>query len=258
MLCPPLGRVAAATAWPLAFACAAAWLGAAPPGRALGPTSQVDLRGVSVGDAPEPRPTARQRLAWEVRKRTSVQTRLEPTATRFDDPSIFATPFLYWSGDRAFRPLRPAELSGLRRFIELGGFLLIDDAGSDAFDASIRRALARAFPSRPLRPLPSDHVIYHSFYLIDRPVGRVLGPDHMEAITRAGRVAVLYTRQDLGGAWARDNLGTWTYSVVPGGSGQREMAIRLGVNIVMYALCLDYKDDQVHAPFIMRRLGARP
>ena len=133
MLCPPLGRVAAATAWPLAFACAAAWLGAAPPGRALGPTSQVDLRGVSVGDAPEPRPTARQRLAWEVRKRTSVQTRLEPTATRFDDPSIFATPFLYWSGDRAFRPLRPAELSGLRRFIELGGFLLIDDAGSDDF-----------------------------------------------------------------------------------------------------------------------------
>jgi len=39
------------------------------------------------------------------------------------------------------------------------------------------------------------------------------------------------------------------------GERQREQAIRLSVNIVLYALCLDYKDDQVHAPFIMRRRG---
>ena len=35
-------------------------------------------------------------------------------------------------------------------------------------------------------------------------------------------------------------------------------AIRLGVNLAMYALCLDYKDDQVHAPFIMRRRAGSP
>ena len=58
--------------------------------------------------------------------------------------------------------------------------------------------------------------------------------------------------------WARDNLGTWRYPIAPGGEHQRELAIRLGVNVVMYALCLDYKDDQVHAPFIMRRRGGSP
>jgi len=40
---------------------------------------------------------------------------------------------------------------------------------------------------------------------------------------------------------------------VPNGDGQREHAVRLAVNIAMYVLCSNYKDDQVHAPFLMRR-----
>jgi hypothetical protein len=72
------------------------------------------------------------------------------------------------------------------------------------------------------------------------------------------RIAVVYSRHDLGGAFQRDKLGAWSHAVVPGGAAQRELAIRLGVNLVLYALCTDYKDDQVHAPFIMRRRGAGP
>ena len=68
----------------------------------------------------------------------------------------------------------------------------------------------------------------------------------------------MYSRHDLGGAWARDNLGNYLHPTVPGGNTQREMAYRLGVNLVMYALCLDYKDDQVHSPFIMRRRAGMP
>ena len=40
---------------------------------------------------------------------------------------------------------------------------------------------------------------------------------------------------------------------MPGGERQRELAFRLGINLAMYALCLDYKTDQVHVPFILRR-----
>jgi len=57
----------------------------------------------------------------------------------------------------------------------------------------------------------------------------------------------------MGGAWARDNFGAWEHEVIPGGESQREMAFRLGINLAMYALCLDYKTDQVHVPFILRR-----
>jgi hypothetical protein len=238
-------------------------LGALAPGEAsaIGESSVVDIRSVAYeGGEPTPRPSAPRRLAWEVRKRTSVDTRLRPTQARLDDPAIFETPLLYWSGSEAFPPLSNAEITGLRRFVEFGGFVLIDDASPerDGFDRSIRRALGRAFPTHELRRGPSDHTIYRAFYLVDEPVGRVRGPGYVELIERAGRAAVAYSRADLGGAWARDNLGTWIHAVEPGGQRQREEAIRFGVNLVMYALCLDYKDDQVHAPFIMRRRGGSP
>jgi hypothetical protein len=46
--------------------------------------------------------------------------------------------------------------------------------------------------------------------------------------------------------------------VVPGGEEQREQAFRFAVNVVMYALCLDYKTEQAHIDFIMRTRRARP
>jgi hypothetical protein len=228
---------------------------------ALGETSLFDVRVVSYeGGNPTPRESAPRRLAWELRKRTSVDTRMTPSTARLDDPQIFDTPFLYWSGDAAFPELSDAEITGLRRFVTFGGFVLIDDASpdQDGFDASIRRELARAFPTRPLGSLSNDHTLFRSYYLLTRPLGRIEGPDHLEAITLGDRVAVVYSRHDLGGAWARDNLGNWEHSVEPGGDGQRELAIRLGVNVALYSLCLDYKDDQVHAPFIMRRRAGSP
>lgn len=229
--------------------------------RALGESSLFEVRSIAYdGSEPSARPTAPRRLAWEVRKRTSIDVQLEPGSSRLDDPSIFEHPFLYWSGDRAFDPLSEREVVGLRRFVRFGGFVLVDDAAPDStgFDRSVRRELARAFPSDPLRPLSNQHTIFRSFYLLTRPEGRVRGPEHLEAIHVGDRVAVLYSRHDLGGAWERDNLGSWLHPVTPGGDEQRERAIRLGVNAVMYALCLDYKDDQVHAPFIMRRRGGGP
>jgi len=64
---------------------------------------------------------------------------------------------------------------------------------------------------------------------------------------------VVYSQNDLGGAWARGQLGDWEYECVPGGEAQRELAVRAGINICMYALCLDYKDDAVHLPLILKK-----
>lgn len=228
---------------------------------ALGESSLFEVRSVAYeGGAPASRPTAPHRLGWEVRMRTSIEVPATHGSSRLDDAAIFDSPFLYWTGERAFPPLSEAEIVGLRRFVSFGGFLLIDDSAPEqsGFDRSVRRELARALPNRRLQPLANTHTIFRSFYLLSRPEGRVRGAEQMSAIEVGDRVAVLYSRHDLGGAWARDNLGTWQHQVAPGGDEQRERAIRLGVNIVMYALCLDYKDDQVHAPFIMRRRGGTP
>ena len=59
---------------------------------------------------------------------------------------------------------------------------------------------------------------------------------------------------DYAGAWAVDQRGRGTLPVSPGGETQREMAFRVGVNLVMHALTGNYKDDQVHLPDIMQRL----
>lgn len=240
--------------------CAAGTLGGRSGARALGVNDGIEIRRVRVGQSEDPRPKAAQRIAWEIRKRTSIETTLEPSVTHFDDPSVYRTPLLYWASDRAFEPMKDKELTGFRRFVEYGGFVLIDDASpeSSGFDASVRRELARAFPGERLMRLPAQHTIYRSFYLLDRPVGRVAEPPYLEVVMHAGRAAVVYSRHDLGGAWERDERGDAAYAITPGGLAQREQAIRLGVNLVMYALCLDYKDDQVHAPFILRRRGGRP
>lgn len=228
---------------------------------ALGEASEFDVVTLTVGRAAAvPHPTAARRLAWEIRKRTSIHTRMNPTQARLSDESIFRSPFLYWPGDGAFPPLSEAEIVGLRRFVELGGFVFIDDASpaQPGFDRSVRRALRRAFPNQGLSRIDAGHTVFRSFYLLRRPEGRVQGPDHFFGILVGDRLGVLISRHDIGGALARDNLGVFQQPVTPGGDEQRERAIRLGVNIVMYALCLDYKDDQVHAPFIMRRRGGAP
>lgn len=247
----------------LLLLCAALAIASGAPGRvvlAIGQPTAVDIRVVAFQGRQAARPNAAQRLAWALRQRTSVLTTLESEPVGLDDPRLFDNPLLYWSGSEAFAPLSEAEIIGLRRFVEFGGFVLIDDAAPDhpGFDASVRRTLRRAFGAGALVPLPETHTIYRSFYLIPRPLGRVQGPSMLEVVERAGRAAVVYSRHDLGGAWARDNLGNYLFPVVPGGHNQRESAFRLGVNLVMYALCLDYKDDQVHSPFIMRRRAGQP
>ena len=256
-------RRARASCWllTLAGAALAAMLMPLRPARAVGERTAVEMRTLDyAGGNPSPRPNAVKRLAWEVRQRTSVETKLESTRVRLTDPLVFETPLLYFSGDQAFPPFSEAEVQGLRRFVEFGGSVIIDDAApaQPGFDSAVRRELARAFGAQALIHLRTSHVLFRSFYLVQRPVGRIDGPDYLEGVEHGGRVAVVYSRHDLGGAYERDNLGNYAFAVTPGSERQRELAFRLGVNLVLYALCLDYKDDQVHAPFIMRRWTGRP
>lgn len=233
--------------------------------RAIGEGSLLDFVSVVYGGGNwQPRPTALRRLAWEVRKRTSIEASLEPGSIRLSSPRLFGKPMLVIAGDRGFPAWPEADVTRLRRWLVYGGFLLVDDesadstAGGDGFDASIRRELGRVLPGAALAPVGADHVLYRTFYLLARPVGRRADPGHVEGIERDGRLAVVYTRQDLGGAWARDNFGNWEHEVVPGGEQQREHAFRFGVNLAMYALCLSYKTDQVHVPFLLQRRSGRP
>jgi hypothetical protein len=246
---------------PLALALAAAlWLLAPRPARAFGDVGAFDPRVLLTGNQTGPaRATAPSRWSWELVQRTSAPARLRPSVVRADEAAVVDAPFLYWSGDADVAPLTTAEIGGLRRFFALGGVLLVDDAapaergGVGPFGRGARREIARVLPDSTPVPIGPDHVVFRTFYLLRRAEGRVEGPATLDAIVRGGQAQVLFSEHDLGGALARSALGDWENPVLPGGDIQRERAIRLAVNVAMYVLCSNYKDDQVHAPFLMRR-----
>jgi hypothetical protein len=251
----------------LAGGLAAAAALAARDASAIGPGSKFKFGRLSLGARSDagPRPGALRRLAWEVDKRTSVDVALEPVTVTPASENLHETPFLYLSGEREIELPNPAGVEALRRFLTFGGFLLIDSAeGSTdgAFDGSVRKLVSAIFPpvgsTKPLEVVPNDHVVYKSFYLLDRPLGRLAIAPAMEAVFRDGRIVAAYVANDLGGAWVRDDFGNYDFPCEPGGERQRELAFRMGVNLVMYALCLDYKADQVHVPFIMKRRRWKP
>ena len=197
-----------------------------------------------------------RRIAWELQRRTSVEVVPDARGFQLSSPDLFEYPFLYFGGEGAFPALAEAEVVNLRRYLTYGGFLLADandGSDGDGFDASFRREIARVLPQNPLAEVPSNHVVFKSFFLLDAAPGRLLNKPQLMASMLGKRAAVLYSQNDLAGAWSRSESGDYEFDVSPGGEPQRELAVRLGINICMYALCLDYKDDAVHLPLILNK-----
>jgi len=206
----------------------------------------------------DPYPPAAAELMREVLKRTSVEASLVRRDLELLDPKLFHYPFIWITGRDAFDPFSDEEVDVLRRFLRYGGFLCADDAGGYTgfgFDEAFRNLMERVFPDRPLERLSSDHALFRSYYLLPSVGGRRLVSPFLEGIVLGDFTPVVYCRNDLGGAWARDPMGNWSYPCVPGGEAQRLEAFKLGINLVTYALATDYKKDEIHEPFIRKRIG---
>ncbi len=201
------------------------------------------------------RTTAPGRWSEELVRRTSAPARLIPTTVRADAPVLLAEPFVVWGGETDIAPLTSREIAGLRRFLALGGVMFVDDFDPDvgAFGKAAKRELARVVPDGAPVPIGTENVVFRSFYLLRKPMGRVEGPLKLDVIMRGGQPQIIFSANDLLGALARSSSGTHPFSIVPSGEPGREQATRFAVNIAMYVLCSNYKDDQVHAPFLMRR-----
>lgn len=230
---------------------------------AIGETSLLQLGQLELGKNWQPRPGALGRLVREVDKRTSISVNLSPRSVTLSDKNLHETPILYLSGDREFPMPSPDEVAKLRRFLTFGGFLIIDSAegrSDGAFDGSVRQLIETLYPppAEGLQIVSKKHVIYKSFYLLDKPAGRLTVSAALEGVVRDERLSVAYIKNDMGGAWSRDDFGNWEFPCTPGGETQREYSFRMGINLIMYALCLDYKADQVHVDFIMKRRRWRP
>lgn len=207
-------------------------------------------------------------LARVLAQRTAVDT-AEPMAVDVENDELIFFPLLYWPVTANQQPPSPSAVERINRYIETGGTILFDtrDAGDStpgAFgnggqSAERLKALIGGVKIPPLTPLPPNHVLTKSFYLLHEFAGRwnsgQVWVEPAEDRVNDGVSSVIVGGNDWAGAWAIDSSGRPEFPCVPGGEQQREMAYRFGVNLVMYVLTGNYKNDQVHVPAILERLG---
>jgi hypothetical protein len=207
------------------------------------------------------------------------RTALVPGAPQAVDPArdeLAFYPLIYWpiAPDRP-QP-GPEVARKIQAYMKQGGLVLFDtrdaqmqfgDGARTPAQAWLRRFLAD-IDLPPLEQAPKDHVVARTFYILENFVGRTeTGPTYIESLppetepgTRPARAGdgvspIIIASNDLAAAWAADEFGEPLYPLTPGGPRQREMALRGGINIVMYTLTGNYKADQVHVPELLERLG---
>jgi len=227
--------------------------------QAIGPAAEVTLGVIQHGGTWNHRPEAIRRLLWETGKRTSIQVGRDRVVVSLDDDGSAASRALFWqpllvlAGEGPMPPFSATARARLERHLRYGGLLLVDaPSASDPFLQDAQRELDLVLPGVPQKRLAKDHVVMKSFFLLQRAEGRLRVDEQLEGRDLGDRTAVIVTKNDLLGAFERDRFGTWRFECEPDGDAQRERAFRLGVNVVMMATCLDYKEDQVHIPFIMK------
>jgi hypothetical protein len=189
-------------------------------------------------------------------------------------------PLIYWPiVPDAERPSQQA-LDRVDAYMKQGGTVLFDtrDAveappgpGGEARAPGMRtlRSILASLDIPELEPVPRDHVLTKTFFLLKDFPGRfnsgqlwveAMPANSEEEPSRPARAgdgvsSILITSNDLAGAWAMRQDGQPVLPLVPGEPRQREFAFRAGVNIVMYTLTGNYKADQVHVPALLERLG---
>jgi hypothetical protein len=206
----------------------------------------------------------------------------EPIGLDITRDELAFYPLIYW-------PIvpgapRPSEetLKRVDSYMKQGGTVLFDTrdavvapAGSGGETRGpgmleLRKILS-SLDIPELEPVPRDHVLTKTFYLLRDFPGRFnSGQLWVEALPAAneddeasrrparggdGVSSIIITSNDLAGAWAMQADGQPMLPMVEGEPRQRELAFRAGVNIVMYTLTGNYKADQVHVPALLERLG---
>jgi len=200
----------------------------------------------------------------------------DPMGIDVERDELVFFPLIYWPVRQENTPLSDQTVAKIDAYMKQGGMIIFDtkdyqmpfSGGAMSGQSPALTSLLGRLDIPRLEPVPEDHVLTKSFYLMRGFPGRWDGGtlwveaqaadesgDARRALKSDGVSSILITSNDFAGAWALDENNRPMFAAVPGGEVQREMSFRSGVNIVMYALTGNYKADQVHVPALLERLG---
>ncbi len=176
-------------------------------------------------------PSSLANLLNAVRTRTGIPVAAREATVTALDPSLPDHPYLYMTGHGNVS-FSPAEGAALRAYLLGGGFLHADD--NYGLDESFRREMREVFPDAELTEIPADHPLYHVLYDFPQGIPKVHEHDGNApqglGIFYGGRLVVFYSYEtDLGDGWEDEG-------VHDDSPETREQALRMGVNLFLYAL----------------------
>jgi hypothetical protein len=176
-------------------------------------------------------PTGLPNLLRAIKERTGLPVTEQPGRARLTDPDLWSYPFVYMTGHGNVR-FSDEEVRLLRRYLEGGGFLHVDD--NYGLDESFRREVRRVFPDRELQAIPADHPVFNVYYRFPRGLPKIHQhdgkPPEALGIFDRGRLVLFYSYEsDLGNGWEDADR----HDMPP---QLREAALRMGVNLFLYAL----------------------
>ena len=190
-------------------------------------------------------PRADRHFSAALRRLTRIQTRSVEQCVNLDEGDAYDWPWLYavQVGEWGLTQAQGAEL---REYLLRGGFFVADDFHGTYEWQMFEKRIRYVFPDREIVDIPDDDPIFHAVYDLDKRI-QVPGAAHLrdgcKDCNRGGygahwrgiyddnrriMVAISYN-SDIGDAWEYADDAQYPAKFA-------DMAMRLGVNYVIYAM----------------------
>ncbi len=179
-------------------------------------------------------PTSLKNLASFCNEQLHTHFSLTEAHAEVGSPDIFNLPFIHMTGHGRWA-LNDAEAKNLRKYLEGGGFLHIDD--NYGLDPYVRPALKAVFPELELVELPFNHPIYHQKFNFNNGLPKVhehdAKPPRGYGLIYKGRLVCFYSYEtDLGDGWE-------DYDVHRDPPEKHLAALQMGANMIQYVFTVN-------------------
>jgi hypothetical protein len=185
----------------------------------------------------ESAPSLPENLIDSVARYTSIDVAPVGVNVKLASDALFNYPFIWMTGHLPVR-LTDVERRNVKRYVERGGLLMIDDHNHDitgVFHKTANEEIERMFGK--MTRLPKDHELYRCFFVFeDGPpnthhelngYGDDLLHKYLDAVLVRDRIGLIYSSKDYSSEW---NFHADTKRLM------QQDPTKFGVNLIVYAL----------------------